>query len=371
MIHGLFCALPASDFQCAARVLNSPSPLHGGHPSKGEALLTVASIAEAIRIAEASVGATAPNPPVGCVVFDADGRPLAFAAHKGAGTAHAEAEALAACRLSGWIGDAHTLFVTLEPCNHYGRTGPCTEAILASPVRRVVFGAHDPNPEVTGGGQARLQAAGVRCEALIDAAPEQNHLADLCAELIAPFAKRCSEGLPWVTVKVARDRTGGMIPPTGRKTFTSDASLDYAHLLRRRSDALLTGVGTVLADAPLMTVRRVEDHPHRRRPLVIMDRSGRTPATYLEAAEVRGLAPVIGTDIETSLRDLARQGCLRVLVEAGPWLTRAILETPFWDEQVLIQQGPSDGAPDTIDVVRRIAGGAVVRRVAALQKDLA
>jgi diaminohydroxyphosphoribosylaminopyrimidine deaminase/5-amino-6-(5-phosphoribosylamino)uracil reductase len=311
------------------------------------------AVAEAIRLAQATIGATAPNPPVGCVVLDAAGRPLASAAHKGAGTAHAEAAALAACRCAGRIDDAHTLVVTLEPCNHHGRTGPCTEAILASPVRRVIFGVADPNPDVAGGGQVRLRAAGIRCEALGDALPDQGHLADQCADLIAPFAKHCREGLPWVTVKEVRDRSGSMIPPPGRKTFASDASLDHAHLLRRRSDAILTGVGTVLADAPLLTVRRVDDHPNRRRHLVIMDRSARTPGSYLLAAWTRGLDPMLGQDIETSLRDLARKGCLNVLVEAGPLLTQAVLATDLWDERVLIRQGSSATAPDTIDVERR------------------
>ena len=237
-------ALSGRGFQCAAWLLSSPVPIHECGPRAGDDHATVMAVAEAIRLAQATIGATAPNPPVGCVVLDAAGRPLASAAHKGAGTAHAEAAALAACRCAGRIDDAHTLVVTLEPCNHHGRTGPCTEAILASPVRRVIFGVADPNPDVAGGGQVRLRAAGIRCEALGDALPDQGHLADQCADLIAPFAKHCREGLPWVTVKEVRDRSGSMIPPPGRKTFASDASLDHAHLLRRRSDAILTALQT-------------------------------------------------------------------------------------------------------------------------------
>jgi diaminohydroxyphosphoribosylaminopyrimidine deaminase/5-amino-6-(5-phosphoribosylamino)uracil reductase len=348
--------------------LSLPVSHHEREPGAGEDHATVMAVAEAIRLAQATIGATAPNPPVGCVVLDAAGRQLASAAHMGAGTAHAEAAALEACRLSGRIDAAHTLVVTLEPCNHHGRTGPCTQAILASPVRQVIFGVADPNPEVAGGGQVRLRKAGLRCEALSDALPDQGHLADQCADLIAPFAKHCREGLPWVTVKEVRDRNGSMIPPPGCKTFSSDASLDHAHLLRRRSDAIMTGVGTVLADAPLLTVRRVDDHPNRRRHLVIMDRSARTPASYLMAAWTRGLDPMVGQDIETSLRELARKGCLSVLVEAGPLLTQAILATDFWDERVLIRQGASATDPDTIDVERRCDRHAGIDRAAPDQE---
>ena len=312
-------------------------------------------ISQAIQLAEESIGSTAPNPPVGCAILDRAGHILSVAAHRGAGTAHAEVTALELCRQSGNLEDAHCLFVTLEPCNHYGRTGPCTEAILASPIRRVIFGVADPNPHVAGGGQARLCGEGVHCDALSAVLPDQKHLIDQCAELIAPFAKRCSAGLPWVTVKQVLDRAGSMIPPPGRKTFSSEASLEYAHLLRRRSDAIMTGAGTVLADAPLLTVRRVADHPNRRRRLLIMDRTGRTPSAYLPGARARGLDPMVGQDIEVSLRRLAAEGCLRVLFEAGPSLTHAILETDLWDEWVLIRQGPSETAPDTIDVLRRRA----------------
>jgi len=335
----------------------------GGDPA------SVAALAEAIGLAEAMIGATAPNPPVGCVILDAAGRRLAAGAHQGAGTAHAEAVALAACRQAGRIAEAHTLVVTLEPCNHHGRTGPCTEAILASPVRRVIFGVADPNPDVAGGGRGRLQAAGLSCEPVSTALPDQTKLARRCADLIAPFAKRCRTGLPWVTVKEVRDRRGSMIPPPGRKTFSSDASLDLAHHLRRQADALLTGVGTILADAPLMTVRRVTDHPNRCRPLVIMDRSGRTPADYLEAASARGLRPVIAHDLETALRALARDGTLRVLVEAGPGLTAAVLATPLWDEHVRIRQGATDMDPDILEVTRRPGDAADTGSHPAPQKD--
>ena len=116
--------------------------------------------------------------------------------------------------------------------------------------------------------------------------PVATALTARCIELIAPFAKSAMTRRPWVTVKQALDACGSMIPPPGRKTFTSDAALRYAHMLRKRADAILTGSGTVLADDPEFTVRRVQDHADRVRQLAILDRRGRISADHLSAASV-------------------------------------------------------------------------------------
>ncbi len=245
-------------------------------------------MAQAVEAAEAFRGATAPNPPVGCALLDRDGAVLVVAAHRRAGTAHAEAAAIAQCRDAGTIDQVDTVVVTLEPCNHWGRTPPCTEAILSTPARTVVIGTRDPNPRVEGGGAERLARAGLSTAWLPETpGPVAAALSARCIDLIAPFAKRATTGRPWVTVKQALDASGSMIPPPGRKTFTSEAALRYAHVLRKRADAILTGSGTILADHPEFTVRRVPDHADRIRQLAILDRRGRVSADFLSAAASR------------------------------------------------------------------------------------
>jgi diaminohydroxyphosphoribosylaminopyrimidine deaminase/5-amino-6-(5-phosphoribosylamino)uracil reductase len=324
-----------------------------------------AAFATAVAAAAAFRGATAPNPPVGCVLLDASGAILTSAAHAGAGTAHAEAKALELCRKSGRFGDIASIVVTLEPCNHWGLTPPCTEAILASPAREVWFGVADPNRSVAGGGADRLRAAGLAVRRPGDAQGAAAVVA-ACDALIAPFAKRVTQGRPWVTVKQALDGSGSMIPPPGRKTFTSDPALTLAHRLRRRADALLTGSGTVLADSPEFTVRRVADFPNRRRRLVVLDRRGRVPAAYRAAAEARGFDVDIGQDVETMLDRLGALGINEVLVEAGPTLTRDLLARDVWDEHVVIRTGREEGGGDSAEFRRRADGSA---RIFALERD--
>jgi diaminohydroxyphosphoribosylaminopyrimidine deaminase / 5-amino-6-(5-phosphoribosylamino)uracil reductase len=316
--------------------------------------ITDAGLAVAMREALAAArhfeGATAPNPPVGCVLLDAVGNVLAAAAHQGVGTPHAEALAIDEARSNGKLAGIHTVVVTLEPCNHHGRTPPCTDAILATPARRVVFGISDPNPHVTGGGAKRLREAGLSVETFSGGATQLQRL-------IAPFRKRVSQGLPFVTVKQAINRNGSMIPPTGHKTFTSQGSLLIAHALRRRADAIVTGSGTVLADAPLFTVRLLPDHQGKRRPLLIFDRRKRVPASYLEAAAQRGFDVTIVSDLELVLRDAAAAGINEILVEAGPQLTAHVLRSPFWDEHVRITQTEGE---DKVEILTH-GGGDVLR----------
>ena len=303
------------------------------------------AFAEALAMAEAFVGSTAPNPAVGCVLLDAGGAVLSCAAHQRAGEPHAEALAIAHCDQAGTTQRIHTVIVTLEPCNHSGRTPPCAEAILRTPARRVWIGAPDPNPNVQGGGAARLAAAGLAVGYIADLPGARAARLDQQARrLIAPFAKRMRTGLPWVTVKQALTRTGSMIPPKGTKTFTSPASLLLAHQLRKRADAVLTGSGTVLADTPEFTVRRVADFAGKRRFLSILDRRGRVPTAYLDAARSRGFEVFNEADIATALHRLGQLGALEVLVEAGPALLQAMRDGEFWDEWITIEQGAIETA---------------------------
>ncbi len=319
------------------------------HTKTQEPALTLA-----LEAASRYRGATAPNPPVGAVALDSEGNVLAVGAHERAGLPHAEIRAIEACRAAGTLDQLHTLVVTLEPCNHTGRTGPCTEAILRTPVKRVLFGCEDPNPKVSGRGAARLYSAGL----------EVTHLnSPECRELIAPFAKWITTGIPWVTVKVALNSKGSpaeglqaMVPESGHKTFTSPESLRLAHELRRRADAILTGSGTVLADAPEFTVRNVPDHPGKRRFLAVLDRRDRIPREWLLKAEERGFQVVSGLELEPILKRLGELGAHEVLVEAGPTLTRTILDSGLWDEEIRIEvQG--EGQPDRVTRRYRVVHG--------------
>jgi len=144
-----------------------------------------------------------------------------------------------------------------------------------------------------------------------------------------------------------------MIPPPGQKTFTSETSLTHAHALRRRADAILTGSGCILADDPAFTVRRVPDHPGKSRILAILDRRRRVPDAYFAAARARGLEPRRYEGLEAALDELGAEGALEVLVEAGPTLRRAVLESGLWDEEVIFQQAASPDAADETSIVRR------------------
>lgn len=311
-----------------------------------EADVIAGAFARALAAAEAYRGATSPNPPVGCVVLDAEGRELAVAAHQRAGEGHAEAQALALCAMSGTTARAHTIIVTLEPCNHTGRTPPCCDAILATPIRHVWIGAADPNTAVKGGGARRLAEAGLEVHWIKEI---DSKIAARAEELVTPFAKRMRSGIPWVTVKQALDAKGSMIPPPGQKTFTSPASLLFAHELRKRADAIITGSGTVLADAPEFTVRRVSDHPGKIRDLLILDRRGRVPESYLAAAAARGFRARRSTSLSDALKSAAAAGAVEVLVEAGPAVTAHVLQSTHWDEHIIIQKSTGGAGRDAIE----------------------
>lgn len=285
----------------------------------------------ALQLAARGRGHTRPNPLVGAVICDRKGNVLATGWHRRAGHDHAE---VAALRKLGFHAPGATLYVNLEPCNHHGRTPPCTEAIIHSGIRHVAIGLRDPNPHVAGGGIERLKQARVDVVSGVDE--------EECRQLIAPFLFYLATGKPWITVKRAFDRNGSPVPPPGQKTFTSPESLRLAHQLRKKSDAIITGSGTILADDPLFTVRYVPDHPGKRRMLAIIDRRKRAPANYLADAAGRGLDAAAYDDIRAALDDLARRGARDILVEAGPLLSAAMLDSPFWNLSVSIRQGNPD-----------------------------
>ena len=280
------------------------------------------------------VGATSPNPPVGAVGLDENGNVIAVAAHRRAGTEHAEAALLRLCRERDLIERLHTVCVTLEPCNHFGRTPPCAEALIAAGVKRVVVGVRDPNPQVVGGGCDRLRHAGVEVVEGVEA--------EACRRLIHAFAFHAKTGRPFVTVKRAFDAKGTMIPPAGEKVFTNEESLVLAHRLRKKADAIVTGSGTVLADDPLFTVRHVADFPGKRRVLAVLDRRGRVPEGYIRAVEGRGFEVFRYLDLDSCLSDLESRGIRDVLVEAGPELSKAVLDSGHWAMRVDIRHEETD-----------------------------
>ena len=279
-------------------------------------------------IGEASLykGATSPNPPVGAVGLDEEGRFLSVAAHKRAGDMHAEIALLTNPLLRKKI---HTLLVTLEPCSHYGKTPPCVEAIVEAGVKRVVIGCLDPNPRVQGRGVAFLKKAGVEVETGV--------LERSCKELIQSFQKYISTGIPWVVVKRAfwgEKKT--MIPPPNKKTFSSEKALRYAHERRKIADAIFTASGTVLADDPLFTVRHVKDWEKKKRFLVLFDRRKRVPSAWCERAKSLGFELVTAMGVWEAMEFLGKKGVMEVLVEAGPSFSNFILEKEWWDEEIEI-----------------------------------
>jgi diaminohydroxyphosphoribosylaminopyrimidine deaminase/5-amino-6-(5-phosphoribosylamino)uracil reductase len=322
------------------------------------AALPAAAIARAFRAAISAAnefaGSTSPNPPVGCVVLDQQGEILACAAHERPGLAHAEAAAIDICRKAGVVDRIDTLVVTLEPCNHFGRTSPCSETILSTHARTIWIGVIDPNPHVTGAGAARLQAQGASVhflERLED--PEAQQLLHAARRLIGPFAKWSLTGQPWITLKQALTVNGGMIPSPGRKTFTSADSLILAHSLRRRADAIVTGSGTVLADEPHFTVRHLKDHNGKRRYLAVFDRRGRVPPHYCDAARTRGFEVSLERDIVQALTRLGNLEAIEVLVEAGPTLLNEFLDRELWDEHVIIRQRAGSPDQDLVEILTR------------------
>ena len=218
---------------------------------------------EACSQAERGLGKTAPNPAVGCVIVKG-GRELARGYHRRAGRPHAEIEAL---RRAGVAARGATAYVTLEPCCHHGKTGPCTEALVVAGVARVVAGCRDPDPRVAGKGLAALRRRGIETRSGVEKAR--------CEDLIRGFSHWVAHGEPWVHLKLAASLDGRIAAHGGEsKWISSPESRTVVQSLRARADAIAVGVGTVLADDPRLTCRlRGARHPLR----VILDSAVRTP----------------------------------------------------------------------------------------------
>ena len=216
----------------------------------------------AARLAIRGHGGAEPNPMVGCVITNDDGVVVGSGYHHKCGEGHAEVNAIAS---AGDMTNGGTAYITLEPCNHRGRTLPCTQAILNAGIKRVVIGVKDPHTEA-GGGAEFLKQAGLDVTIVND---------ETCRNLVAPFAYRLQTGLPWVICKWAQTVDGCIEPPKdGSPWISSPSSLRMVHRERGRVDAIIVGAGTVVSDNPLLTVR---DATKRRTPIrVVIDPTIRT-----------------------------------------------------------------------------------------------
>lgn len=304
-----------------------------------------AHMARALRLAGRGLYGADPNPRVGCVLVK-DGAVVGEGWHERAGAPHAEAMALEA---AGPAARGADCFVTLEPCNHTGRTGPCSEALLAAGVKRVVAAVADPNPAVAGGGLERLRRAGVAVECGLLAAE---------AEALNPgFFSRARRGRPWVRVKLAASLDGRTAVASGESRWiTGEAARADVQRWRARASAMLTGSGTVLADDPRFNVRIetprqpgrvILDSTFRTRPdarlfeaggpVVVIGVEGAeaSPALAERARIERVPAAGGGLDLEAVARRLAALEVNEVHVEAGATLCGALLGAGLVDELVL------------------------------------
>ena len=300
----------------------------------------------ALALARKGWGQTAPNPMVGAVVVS-DGVIVGEGWHARFGGPHAEVVALEA---AGARARGSTVYVTLEPCAHTGKTPPCTDALVAARVARVVAAARDPSPEARGGGE-RLVEAGIAFETGMEERSAR--------ELNAPFFHAQRSDRPWVTLKLAVSIDGAIADARRSPGWlTGDAARKEVHRLRAGADAIAVGVGTVLVDDPLLTVRDAK--PPRVAPRrIVFDRHGRLPlesrlaksvtlapvtvvvadpdAARLAELEAAGIEVVIAPSLDDALRALARSGVRSMLVEGGAGLAGALLEAGLVDRLVIFQ----------------------------------
>ncbi len=302
-----------------------------------------AAMQRALELAARGLGAVEPNPMVGAVLVDSDMRLVAEGWHTHVGGPHAEAHALTAA--AGRPFD--TAFVTLEPCNHHGRTPPCTEALIQAGVRRVVVATRDPAPHTAGAGIRRLQQTGVDVEVGL--------LEPQARALIAPFRKLVTTGTPWVLAKWAMTLDGRIATSTGEsKWISGKASRAIVHEIRGRMDAIVVGSGTVHADDPRLTARP----PGPRQPArIVLSASGDLPTESqlvrsaadipvllfagpdAPPARLKQLAeqgvevlPVDPGDLSAVLRELGRRSFTNVLIEGGGRVLGSFFDADLVDE---------------------------------------
>lgn len=310
-----------------------------------------AHMTRALRLARRGRYSAHPNPMVGCVIVN-DGEVVGEGWHAVAGGPHAEIHALAE---AGDRARGATVYVTLEPCSHHGKTPPCTDALIEAGVAEVIAAIEDPSPEVSGGGFEALGNAGISVRTGLRAGKAR--------KLIRGFSSRACRQRPFVTLKIAASIDGGIAMANGESQWiTGTESRADVQRLRARCGAIMTGIGTVIADDPSLTVRDDSLETHGKQPLrVILDNDLRMPssasmlalhgdtivycvedakkeALVAAGAEVVKVSARDGqVDAAAVLRDLGSREINEVLVEAGPALAGSLLEAGWVDELVIYQ----------------------------------
>lgn len=287
------------------------------------------AMCHAIEIAQLGLGLTSPNPIVGAVLLDKDGRVLGEGFHqRSSGGKHAEVIAI---EIAGARAAGATLILTLEPCNHHGKTPPCTEAIIDAGIERVIFAVSDPN-KVAQGGSQRLREAGIYVESGL-------------LENEARFANRAwltkiDNKRPFITLKVATTLDGKVAASDGTsKWITSEAARADVAELRSQSDAIVTGTGTVLTDNPSLTVRDVSRTADFQPVRVVLGEREIDPSSNV--LDSKAPTKILKTrDLSKLIEVGVAAGWNRILVEAGPTLTSAFIEASLFDE-LLIYQAPT------------------------------
>jgi diaminohydroxyphosphoribosylaminopyrimidine deaminase / 5-amino-6-(5-phosphoribosylamino)uracil reductase len=268
----------------------------------------------ALELARRGEGYVEPNPMVGCVLVR-DGQVVGEGWHQRFGGPHAEIEALMA---AGEAARGATAYVTLEPCSHFGKTPPCTQALIKAGVERVVIGCRDPNPQVKGRGTAELEAAGIQCQPSV--------LAEEAADLIAPFTKLATTGRPWVIAKWAMTLDGKIATHAGdSRWISSEESRAIVHKLRGRVDAIVVGRGTLTSDNPRLTAR--PPGPRVAMRVILDSHATLSPGSLLISTLPEAPVMVAASSEAPSER-------VRALVELGVqvWQTRSQDFADRWNE---------------------------------------
>jgi diaminohydroxyphosphoribosylaminopyrimidine deaminase/5-amino-6-(5-phosphoribosylamino)uracil reductase len=273
------------------------------------------------------------NPQVGCVLVNAAGDVVAEGWHRGAGTAHAEVDALSQ------VADASglTAIVTLEPCNHTGRTGPCSVALIQAGVSRVIYSVSDPNPQA-GGGAERLREAGVEVEGGL--------LADETEDLIRPWLTAVRLGRPFVTVKWAASLDGRAAAADGTSQWiTGTAARHHVHERRALADAIVVGTATVLADDPSLTARGDSGELLEHQPIAVVIGERAVPANAKLHSHPAGLIETASRDLGSVLKDLYDRDIRRIFVEGGPTVASAFIAAGLADEYLIYLAPTLIGGP--------------------------
>tara|TARA_B110000444_G_scaffold126326_1_gene118797 strand:+ start:10503 stop:11519 length:1017 start_codon:yes stop_codon:yes gene_type:complete len=292
---------------------------------------------KALEVANRGRGKVSPNPPVGCVLVK-DGKVIAEGWHDHLGGLHAEQMAIHDAENNGHSPNGAIAYVTLEPCNHFGRTPPCTEALMWAGIKQVIIAHKDPNPTVRGAGIQALKEAGITVS--------NGLLEEQAASQMRPFLHWCENRRPLVCVKLAVDSNGSVddrSEEAGR--FTSEGCLDKVHELRRECDAILVGVNTVIRDNPFLTIRRVETN---RQPLrIVIDPNHRTPKSSNLLTD--GLETLVVDEdfrsLPALLNLLGDKEIQRLMVEGGPTTISHFLEQGLVDEFYLVQSSQTHQQP--------------------------